>query len=186
MPTAPIGILSGSTAAGAATYLDLDGAASPASTGTAALPATEAFRPRPLSANGSDRRAAPGPAFTLLTKTPVTPARVPQLRQGKPDQDPPAKVRLNRLSLLSLLAGVVIAVLMLVTTAVPALLPWMVPLWLLLGTAAVVLGIRGANTLKAKGEKGSFLSFIGILLGGIGLFIGLVAGVILLLADALE
>ncbi len=181
MPAAP----PDSTVAGAATYHDVEEAALSASTGTAALPAQKLFRPRSLPASGSEDRVAPGTAFIIRTKTPVPPARVRQLHKGRPDQNTPAKVRVNRLSLLSLLAGVAIGVLLLVQTAAPALIPWMVPLWLLLG-AALVLGIRGANALKARGEKGSFLSFIGILLGGIGLFIGLVAGVVLLLAHALE
>ncbi len=182
VPAAP----PGSTVAGAATSRVDDGAAAlPASTGTAALHARKSFRPRSLSASGSEDRATSGTAFIIRTKTPVPPACVRQLHKGRPDQDTPAKPQVNRLSLLSLLAGVAIGVLLLVQTAAPALIPWMVPLWLLLG-AALVLGIRGANALKARGEKGSFLSFIGILLGGIGLFIGLVAGVVLLLAHALE
>jgi hypothetical protein len=167
--------------AGAATYRAVeDAAALSAATGTAALPVREAFRPRPLSANGNDGKAAPGTAFTIRKKTPV-PARVRQPRQAKPDQDTTAKVRVNRLSLLSLLAGVAVGVLLLVQTASPALIPWMVPLWFILGGAAIVLGIRGANTLKARNEKGSFLSFIGILLGGIAITLLLAVGIAALL-----
>lgn len=167
-----------STAAGAATYRAVeDATALSVVAGTAALPARETFRPRPLSANGSEDKAASGTAFTLRPKTP----RVLQRRQGKPEQDPPAKVRVNRLSLLSLLAGVTIGALLLILAVFPGLLPWIAVLWLLLGLAAIILGVRGANTLKAKGEKGSFLSFIGILLGGIGVLLGLAVGIVALL-----
>lgn len=180
---APTPVPPSSTAAGAATYRAVeDAAALSAATGTAALPAREAFRPRPLSANGSEDKAASGTAFTLRTKNP---ARVRQPRQEKPDPDPPARARLNRLSLLSVLAGVTIGVLLLILAAVPSLLPWMVPLWLLLGLAAIILGVRGANTLKARGEKGSFLSFIGILLGGIGILLALAVGIAALLNSLL-
>jgi hypothetical protein len=54
-------------------------------------------------------------------------------------------------------------------------------LGLLLGAVAVILGIRGANRLEARGEKGSLLSFFGILLGVLAMIAGFIGTVAILL-----
>ncbi len=92
------------------------------------------------------------------------------------------------MSLLSLLAGltfwvpaVLISSLVSSSLTSPVVAAFL-PLGLLLGAVAVVLGIRGANRLEARGEKGSLLSFSGILLGVLAMIAGLVGGLALLLS----
>jgi hypothetical protein len=110
-----------------------------------------------------------------------------QLRRGAPDQDVPAKRRVSPLSLLSLLAGlaywiptVLINVLVSNSLDSPVVVAFL-SLGLLLGAVAVILGIRGANRLEARGEKGSLLSFFGILLGVLAMIAGFIGTVAILL-----
>jgi hypothetical protein len=110
-----------------------------------------------------------------------------QLRRGAPDQDVPAKRQVSRLSLLSLLAGlaywiptVLISVLVSNSLDSPVVVAFL-SLGLFLGACAVILGIRGANRLEARGEKGSLLSFFGILLGVLAMIAGFIGTVAILL-----
>ena len=158
-----------STAAGAATCR--------VSAGKAAGPTGEETHRPAVPAAGKSREAAPVPTTAPGNRTRVAPAHS-QLRSGKPDQDVPAKRRVSRLSLLSTLVGLAGLGLLISVGVWPVLIPLLL-FGLIPGAAALVLGIRGANSLEARGEKGG--GFFGVLLGVLALITGVIVGLAALL-----
>lgn len=82
------------------------------------------------------------------------------------------------MSLLSTLVGLAGLGLLISVGVWPVLIPLLL-FGLIPGAAALVLGIRGANSLEARGEKGG--GFFGVLLGVLALITGVIVGLAALL-----